>query len=131
MGEGAGRDIPGSRDQRPNASRPQTRAMTPSETENKDSSDFCDLNWKTQSEFWAAGPKIKQSSRFVFATLSKDCQRAAPFCLQAILFHTADSCVNSPSVLSLLLAATKPVAVSPSVFLLPVYMITPLLLNTS
>lgn len=46
MGEGAGRDIPGSRDQRSNASRPQTRAMAPRETENKDSSDFCDLNWK-------------------------------------------------------------------------------------
>lgn len=49
-------------------------------------------------------------------------QQDAPHCLEAIPIHTGDTCVNLMSVLSLLLkGATKPVAVSLSVFLQRVY----------
>lgn len=37
MGDGAGRDIPGSHDQGADARRPQTQVMTPPESDNKGS----------------------------------------------------------------------------------------------
>lgn len=99
------------------------------------------VNWTISYDFHKMEVKCSLKSRIIsFCFCTNTEQKLALFCPEAFFSSTQQTVVfNAPSVLSLLLVATNPVALclsvslslSLSVFLLLVYMLAPFLLNTS